>query len=231
MLEYRNEYKFLCSQGELMVVQARLAGLMRFDSHQKGESYRIRSLYLDDWEESAFHENAAGVDKRKKFRIRVYDEPLSRIRLEIKHKVHGKTRKESCDLPEELCREIMAGRTIPPDPDYPYPLALLYAEMQLRRLLPRIIVEYERTVLVCPVGNVRITLDRNISWSSDFPAFLDDRIALRPVLPPGMHVLEIKYDELLPDYIMSQLCLGELRWSTFSKFYLSCLAQKGEHIC
>ena len=51
---------------------------------------------------------------------------------------------------------------------------------------------------------------------------------MTPVLPAGMHVLEVKYDEFLPDVIARQLEIGKLRKTAFSKYYLGRLAIAGE---
>ena len=45
-------------------------------------------------------------------------------------------------------------------------------------------------------------------------------LPLRPVLPTGRHVLEVKYDEFLPDFLYQVMNLGSLRQSGFSKYYL-----------
>ena len=41
-------------------------------------------------------------------------------------------------------------------------------------------------------------------------------------------VLEVKYDEFLPDTIAQQLEIGKLRKTAFSKYYLGRLAVRGE---
>ena len=69
-------------------------------------------------------------------------------------------------------------------------------------------------------GNVRITFDENISSSNEVAGFLDKRSPVRPVLERGMSVLEVKWDEFLPDYIRNQMQLNTLQWSSFSKYYL-----------
>ena len=84
----------------------------------------------------------------------------------------------------------------------------------------KVIVDYERTVYVCPIGNVRVTFDRNISSSTDFKHFGEKNIAKRPIMPCGHHILEVKYDELLPDYIYKSLEIEALQRTTFSKYYL-----------
>ena len=86
---------------------------------------------------------------------------------------------------------------------------------------PKSIVEYERTAFVEPRGNVRITFDRNISGCEKISGFFDRTLPAVPVLPKGQHVLEVKYDELLPEYIAGVLELGRLQQTAFSKYYYS----------
>ena len=89
----------------------------------------------------------------------------------------------------------------------------------MNRMLPKCIVEYERTAFVDKRGNVRITFDRNISGSDRIEDFLDKTIYRTPVLPEGQHILEIKYDEFLPQYLAELLEIGTLQQTSFSKYY------------
>ena len=69
---FRHELKLLCSAQDLAIVRARLKNLLPFDTHA-GENgqYTIRSLYFDDYNDSCLRENEAGVDNRRKYRIRL----------------------------------------------------------------------------------------------------------------------------------------------------------------
>ena len=79
------------------------------------------------------------------------------------------------------------------------------------------------------MGNVRVTFDRNIMASRACDEFLENRVSgMVPILPKGLHVLEVKYDEFLPDFIARQLEIGNLRQTAFSKYYLGRLAVRGE---
>ena len=224
---YRNEWKYLVTDADLAVLGGRLKALLAADSHQKGGAYAIRSLYLDDVDNSCLRENEAGVDDRKKYRLRLYNADPSRIRLEIKEKLRGRTRKSGCLVNEEECRGIMVGRRPAIGAGTPAPRNLLSVAMASRGMAPRVIVEYERTAFVNRSGNVRITFDRNIGASNRVGAFLEPRVPLTPILPPGVHVLEVKFDEFLPDYVAQALELGRLRQTAFSKYYLSRLALPG----
>ena len=108
------------------------------------------------------------------------------------------------------------------------PFNRLQMQMRCIRMEPKAIIAYERTAFVYPSGNVRITFDRNIMASRCLGEFLDPRVScMIPVLPTGLHVLEVKYDEFLPDVIAQLLETGHLRQTAFSKYYLGRLALEG----
>lgn len=225
---YREELKFVCHQHKLDILNERLKSVMIYDLHQIGENYRIRSLYFDDCYDSAFYENDAGVDDRRKFRIRVYDDPRKSINLEIKYKYKGKTLKESCQLTEDVYNSII-DCNLEFEVDFPNPLLQLYLEINNNLMKPAVIVEYERTAFIYENGNTRVTFDRNIGYSKDFESFLDMTIPLIPLLQSNQHVLEVKYDDFLPDYIAQLLETGDMQRVAFSKYYLSRMHEKGEN--
>lgn len=227
MTEYRVEKKYLVSDLDLTLLYNRLDGLMEKDIHQQGDCYQIRSLYFDDFRDSCLEENDAGVDYRRKYRIRTYDPSSGLLRLEIKEKKSGYTKKYSCLLDQEEYRKILAGEELPFDEKRP-PFNALLLQMKCFGMAPKAVIAYERTAFVYPTGNVRVTFDRNISASSLWERFLQRNLPDPvPVLPAGMHVLEVKYDELLPNTIYRQLNLGKLRQTAFSKYYLGRLAIQG----
>ena len=211
-----------------MLLAGRLKNVMSQDIHQEGDCYEIRSLYFDDFWDRCLEENEAGVDKREKYRIRIYDPKSNVIHLEIKEKNRGLTKKRACDLSREECLSVMEGE-LPLNIDGRAPLNSLKLQMRCNGMEPKVIIAYERTAFVHPSGNVRITFDRNIMASRCCEDFLEDRVSgMVPVLPAGMHVLEVKYDEFLPDTIAQQLEIGKLRKTAFSKYYLGRLAIRGE---
>ena len=65
-----------------------------------------------------------------------------------------------------------------------------------------------------------MTLDTNIASSNAIARFFDERIPRRPVMPRGRQLLEVKYDELIPDFIFNNLQLENLQQTAFSKFYI-----------
>lgn len=227
-MEYRVENKYLVSDSDLAALQGRLQSILSADVHQKDGCYRIRSLYFDDAWDRCLEENEAGIDQRQKFRIRIYDSNANVIHLEIKEKNRGLTKKRSCSLTRQEADRIIAGE-LPFHLDSRQPLNLLQLRSRDSLMRPKAIIEYERTAFVCPLGNVRITFDRNIMASRVCGDFFQPSVPdMTPVLPIGMHVLEVKYDEFLPEHIASVIELGNLRRTAFSKYYLGRLAIAGE---
>lgn len=220
-MDYRNEIKYLVSETQLVLLENRIRNLIQPDRHAGADgTYQIRSLYFDDFENTYYRENEMGTDPREKFRIRIYNGDPGRISLELKKKQHSMTQKLSCLLTEEQCRELMAGRPLPAAPSYPPVLQKMNLLMKTRLLKPKVIVEYDRTPFVEKLGNTRVTFDRNIRSSNAVASFLEKRVPARPIMPAGKQILEVKYDEFLPDYLYRNLQLSHLRQTTFSKYYL-----------
>lgn len=219
--KFRHEFKYVISASEVVLIQNRINHLLMQDSHAGASGmYNIRSLYFDDYDNRCFYENENGADPREKFRIRIYNHSVDRIMLECKRKENGKTLKTSCPLTEEQCKMLMAGNILSNIGEQPFLLQKLTYQMMTRHLRPVVIVEYDRIPYVYRNGNVRVTLDTNISSSNALWSFLDETIPKRPVMPVGHQLLEVKYDELLPDFIYSALQLQSLTQIAFSKFYM-----------
>ena len=219
--KFRHELKYVISLGQIPMIQNRIRHLLSLDSNAgPSGSYSIRSLYFDDYMNRCYAENENGTEPREKFRIRIYDHSTKKITLECKRKEHGKTLKTSCPLTVEQTRLLMAGKPIPDIANQPPVLQKLTVLMLTKRMRPVVIVEYDRIPYVYPNGNVRITLDTNIAASSSIECFLDETIPKRLVMPKGQHLLEVKYDEYLPDFIYRSLQLHSLRQTAFSKYYI-----------
>lgn len=219
--KFRHEFKYIISAGEVVLIQNRLKTLMQSDSHAGADGvYNIRSLYFDDYENRCYYENENGTDPREKFRIRIYNHSAARIMLECKRKERGKTLKTSCPLTVAQCETLMAGKVLPDIGQQPPLLQKLTCQMMTRHLRPVVIVEYDRIPYVYRDGNVRVTLDTNVSSSNALGSFLDETIPKRPVMPAGHQLLEVKYDAFLPDFIYSALQLQNLSQTAFSKFYM-----------
>ena len=57
---FRNEWKYLISTSEKEVLNLRMKPLMKLDPHAENGGYLIRSLYFDDYWNSAYEEKESG---------------------------------------------------------------------------------------------------------------------------------------------------------------------------
>lgn len=222
MLKYRNELKFVCAENDLIVMEKKISHICRRDDHTDDLGrYVVRSLYFDTFSDRCYRENLAGSDNRKKYRIRVYNNDTSVIKLECKYSIHGRKAKESCTISRHQCEALMKGEVPEASSETQELLQRFILERQLELLKPKVIVEYIRTPYVYPIGNVRITFDRKIRSSPDIRNFLEERVVGCPILPGDISVLEVKYDDVLPGAILQLLTSdGKLNRSSFSKYAL-----------
>lgn len=226
---YRHEYKYPINKFKMALEEAKLAGVAQKDKNAGDVGYyNIRSLYFDDYYDSCFRDNENGTDNREKYRIRIYNHSAANIKLEMKKKVRGKTLKQSCSITEEQCRLLMEGQIpedIQPKQQVLHKLAYL---MATRLMHPEIIVDYDRVPYVYRMedANVRVTFDMNLTSSENIADFLEERIDGRGIFAVDELLMEVKYDDFLPDEINSVLQLEGLSASTFSKYYL-CKKFKG----
>ena len=220
-MEYRNELKYICTEKDFEIIRHRLKVIMLKDKNLKNEDgYNIRSIYFDNYNNDFFYQNDAGVNDRIKVRIRIYDKSKETIKLEIKAKKNAMTKKNSCLISEKVFYKLING-TISFEECNNKVLRQVFIMIKTELLKPKVIVEYDRYVFINKIGNVRITFDKNIRVSDKIERFFEDNIYATPIQEIGNHVLEIKFDEILPDYITTTLELGTLTTTSFSKYYLS----------
>jgi hypothetical protein len=222
----RHELKHVISLADCFALRARLRVIADYDDHAGADGkYKVRSLYFDNPDDLVLKQKLDGINSREKFRIRYYNNDPSYIRLEKKIKVNGLCSKQSVQLCREQCGQIVHGE-IRWMRDAGEPLLLeLFSKMQYQMLKPRTVVDYEREAFVYRPGNVRVTIDSRIRtgvFSTDlFNQYM-------PVIPTGqqgivtdqqgMVILEVKYDEFLPDIIADTLQIPNRQQSPFSKY-------------
>ena len=203
-LTFRHEWKHLLHRGEVFLLSRRLGQLFERDRNAGPDgSYRVVSLYFDTPYDDALREKVNGADRREKFRLRYYGEPGGFFRLEKKIKQHGLCGKRSVGLSREQAERLLSG-----DGSFlagmgPALAAEFGDKLQSRLLRPAAVVCYDREAFVYPAGNVRVTIDRELRTSLPGSAGADflhpERLSLR--VSEGLSVLEVKYDQFLPDLV------------------------------
>lgn len=215
----RHEWKHVMNPSDAAALRMRLGAILRHDPHQPGP-YRIRSLYFDNPYDKALREKLDGLHTREKFRIRYYNEDDSFIHVEKKAKKNHLTAKKAASVTRAQCEDLLAG-----DTDWMLQtgdplLCELHAKMQYQLLRPRTLVDYTREAFVYGPGNVRVTIDSDIRTGMGATALFDP-VAMLPVDATRPVVLEVKYDEYLPDLVRDLVQTPGRHTAPFSKYAAS----------
>ena len=197
--KYRHEFKYYINACDRELLSRRLGTLMKRDPHTMADGrYVIRSLYFDNFADQAYFEKVNGCNPRAKFRIRIYNGDDSFISLEKKVKYYDLTQKLSARITREEYEKISSGDIDWMLNDGRGVVAELYAQMKGQHLRPQVLVEYTRTPFIYEPGDVRVTLDCDIR-TGIFSRNLFDPFPCVPT--DSFDVLEVKYNEFLPDVI------------------------------
>ena len=217
---YRVEDKYNCSETQLVMLQSRMEAALRPDSNEGGpEGYSIVSLYFDDFQDSCLQDTEDGVNRRSKYRIRIYNDSLDVIKLEVKTKQDNRIQKQSKTISRAEMESLMRGECIADQGSFEDPATLFNLAIKNEGLRPKAIVAYERKAYVYEPGNVRITFDRNVRASNRVEDFGQKNISY-DFLQEYDKVLEVKYDEFIPDFLLQLLEVGNMQQSAYSKYQL-----------
>lgn len=216
-MKYRHEWKHEITYGDVLVLRQRLSAVMKQDIHAVDGRYFIRSLYFDNAADKALREKIDGVNVREKFRIRYYNYDPSVIHLEKKSKVNGLCKKESTLLTRKQAQAIVDGEYAWMADSGVVLIQELYSKMMSQGLRPKTIVDYTREPFVYAAGNVRVTLDYDIRTGLGCTDFLNPE-CVTVAAGESPIILEVKWDEYLPDIIRDVVQLDNRRVGAFSKY-------------
>ena len=216
-IRYRHEWKHAINYLDLLCIRQRLRAVAEPDPHTVDGKYLIRSLYFDNSADKSLREKIDGVNLREKFRIRYYNGDSSLIHLEKKSKRSGLGTKYSAPLTAEEAQKIVDG-----DLDWMLcsgrPLVQeLYCKMRYQGMLPKTIVDYTREPFIYRPGNVRVTFDYNIRTGMQCTDFLNPACITVPAGDAPI-ILEVKWDNFLPNIIRDCVQTPGRRETAFSKY-------------
>lgn len=219
MRKYRNEIKFIINKDSAEILKNKLSLIMDLDQNStEDNSYLIRSLYFDDINSTAYYEKMDGVEYRKKYRIRLYNNDTNFIRLECKYKHENKTSKDQILIDKNICDRIIDGSIKDLKIKEENLLTKFIIDSKLNNLIPSIIVDYKRLAYTYPVSEVRVTFDSKIRSGRYNYNLYDEDLSTYKVIEDNEVVLEVKFNEILPEAIAIILSTVPTFRQAFSKF-------------
>ncbi len=220
MRKYRHELKYIIGKEQALILQTRLNSIMEIDANSVNQdyTYKIRSLYFDNDSSEAYYEKLNGVLYREKYRIRYYNDDDSFIRLERKLKHNNMTSKDQILITRQICDKIINGEV-----ETLAGTGLLEEflnDIKRKHLKPSVIVDYTRIAYTYPISEVRITFDSKIKSGRYNYDLFDYELPTIPVIEDKDVVLEVKFNEVLPEAISIILSTIPMARQAISKFAL-----------
>ena len=220
---HRHEFKYYLNDIQSEGLQRQLSHLMSLDENSpNANGYRVRSLYFDSPDDECLFEKQSGIQRRQKFRLRIYgDGSATTAKFEIKRKDGLMVRKDSAAVGRAEAIEICNGNyALLLDHENPV-LDEIYAIFSSRAYKPKVIVEYRRVAFTLPISNIRITFDLDLHSNINHLELFSDVKDCVPVVLEGKQILEVKYDQYLPAYIRRLISGARTERMAISKYTLA----------
>jgi VTC domain. len=217
----RHELKYYIHEHEGIGLRHRIRPFMRMDNNSIGtEGYHIRSLYFDNVHEASLYDKNNGIFQRKKYRIRIYNCSDSVIKLERKSKFNDYIAKESASITREQYERLAIGDASALKGESHPLLQDFYHDAVSGRMLPTVVVDYIREAYIYPVSDVRITFDKRLKASIQSMDIFDPDLPMVESIASPKTILEVKYNQFLPEFIQNLVRMSAHNRSSISKYVI-----------
>lgn len=224
--KFRHELKYYINFNDYIAIRNRIKHVLPLDpnANEHGE-YLIRSLYFDDIYDTALFEKDFGVNVRNKYRIRIYNLDDKVIKLERKNKVGQYVCKDAVRISREEYDQIMAGNYDCLRSSDNFLKKDFYWAIKNKLLAPKVIVDYEREAYVGNLSETRITFDKNLRSAYTDNNIFNKNIATQSIITMPMLIMEVKFNEFLPEVVQKMVAVDAKDLSAISK-YVYCRVAK-----
>lgn len=215
----RFEYKYVLPKSRIEGLIPVLKSYMDFDPYSDSDYYPLHSIYFDTHNSVSFYEKIAGIEKRKKFRIRSYYKNLTPdkpVFFEIKEKDKDVILKRRFNVRYSEITDVLEGKYGNKDNS-------CYKEWRYHMLRynykPKVLIEYDRMAFNAKSSaDLRITIDQNLRYAMT-SGIVDFASATRPVHNMrDFGVVEIKFRTYIPSWLSRLIMKYNLHNEAYSKF-------------
>ncbi len=219
----RRELKYYINYIDYLNLKSKISAVFQRDKNcMEYGWYNVRSLYFDNKSNDGYYQKIAGIEKRNKYRIRVYNLSPAPVKLEIKAKTSSMILKESAVIDVRDMKNLLEG-------DYGCLLGYksaaankIYCEFTKDYYRPVIIIDYRRDAYYMDLNNIRITFDSKVEKDElNLSGLFEENTNMSPVLNHSKVIMEIKYNGHIPTWIKKILQLRRFERCAISKYTLS----------
>lgn len=210
----RYEVKYLLNKEQLDYLEKSLVGHMEIDQYGFTS---IASIYYDTPDYRLIRTSIEKPPYKEKIRLRSYglSKPGGKVFLELKRKTDGIVYKRRVVTTEESVNKFFAyeGNITA---DGQIAREITYFRDYYDKLVPAILIIYDRVAYFQKDGDLRLTIDRNPRYRTK-DLNLTTSMEGTPLLPKGGAILEIKVQEAMPLWLCEILSKGKIYKNSFSK--------------
>jgi hypothetical protein len=224
----RYEIKYMLGAGRLTEVQEALQDYLRQDANGSVDGgYYVHSIYFDSPDMRFLREKFEGNLTRVKPRIRTYRSGLdgapTATFLELKGRYDRIVEKRRCPIERSLAKLLLTETPVHPNGwSAKHSVLGEFQYMSHRfQLVPTVSVLYHRTAFFGAYWpNLRVTFDRLVlsSPATGLDAPSQDFVQ---TIPCSQTVMELKYNDKLPQGLLRRINSLGLQQRTFSKYAAS----------
>jgi hypothetical protein len=225
----RREIKYLIPEERALEVRSYVSSYLEpdeFAAGRRNNSYPVHSLYLDSNDLLTYHAAANGERNRFKLRIRYYDDdPTTPVFFEIKRRINEGVVKQRARVRREAVHSLLVGESPVPDHLFSWNPQHWFDLLDFRRLVdqleaaPRAHNAYLREAYVSAgKASVRVTLDRDVRICPEFSGDLGTAIEGGVGIFTDVVILELKFTERMPSWMIEMVRGFELKSSGAAKY-------------
>lgn len=213
----RCEYKYLVNMPSAIDISDKVGKILPMDSYSNGTEYMVRSLYFDTPGNNDLFAKLDGYNIGKKLRIRTYDPDAAECKIELKSKTGIYRQKRSVLISRDEAENIIQGNFSSLLERGTEAALKIYSTAVMEGYRPVVLIEYLRRAFVYPFNDTRITLDYNVK-SLEYYNRIFERFP--PYIPctDNLAVLEVKFNNTLPQFVADILQTSDLHLVSFSKY-------------
>jgi hypothetical protein len=231
----RREIKYLVREETALAVRSFVSCYLEPDEFAVGRvdnSYPVHSLYLDsnnlDTYKASF---VQGMRNRFKLRIRYYDDdPAAPVFFEVKRRINEGIVKLRARVKRDAVHALLVGES--PTPDHLYgwnlqhwiDLLEFWRHVEMMEAAPRAHNAYMREAYVnAGKATVRLTMDRKVRLGPEFGGDLSTDLPGGVEVYAGFVILELKFTELMPSWMIEMVRGFDLTTSGAAKYGMGVL--------
>lgn len=201
LIVQRHELKFYINRADYEYARSILDKLMEKDGYQDNKTgYFIRSLYFDDTIESSVEEKLDGLERRDKYRLRIYDTEQKWAKLERKRKWNHFVKKTSIIVSQQEAEEIMRGNYESLLNKNSEDAISIYFDFKRKYFRPVVIVDYIRDAYKLDYNDVRITFDKKLRANTEDFRLFSEKVITHPLQRNELIEMEVKFNTCLPSW-------------------------------